>query len=218
MDGASAAVVFDLDGTLLNTLDDLADSMNAVLAASGHPVHPVEAYRFFVGDGMASLVRRALPKGRRDAAAVAAAGERMRSEYDRRWADKTRPYPGVPELLDGLAARGLRLAVLSNKPDDFTRATVARLLDRWRFDAVQGLRSDLPRKPDPTAARAMAAALGLPTGRCLYVGDSSTDMVTARGAGMFAVGAAWGFRDREELVAAGAQAIAASPAQVLELL
>ena len=213
-----AAVVFDLDGTLLDTLDDLADSMNAVLTGRGWPTHPARAYRYFVGDGMPTLVRRALPIGRRDAATVAEALEAMRAEYDRRWDARTRIYDGVAELLDELAGRALPLAVLSNKPDEFTRLTVGKLLPRWSFAAVQGLRDDVPRKPDPAGARLMAATQGWDPKRCLYVGDSSTDMVTARRAGMFAVGATWGFRDREELVASGAQAVAEAPGRVLDLL
>lgn len=212
------AVIFDLDGTLLDTLDDLADSMNAVLADGGWPSHPARAYRYFVGDGMPTLVRRALPIGHRDGATAAAALEAMRLEYGRRWDGRTRIYDGVSEMLDALLERGAQLAVLSNKPDDFTRLTVERLLARWTFAAVQGLRADVPRKPDPAGVRQMAAAMGWEPGHCLYVGDSSTDMVTARRAGMFAVGVTWGFRDREELVASGAEAVVDLPAQVLEQL
>lgn len=213
----TAAVIFDLDGTLLDTLSDLAVSMNAVLAARGFPEHPIPAYRFFVGDGMPTLARRALPIGHRDRTTAAAALEAMRVEYDGRWDAETRVYPGIGELLDALAGLPVPVAVLSNKPDDFTRLTVARLLAPWRFAAVQGLRDDLPRKPDPAGALQMAAAMGWEVGRCLFVGDSSTDMVTARRAGMFAVGVTWGFRDRDELEASGAQAVVETPDQVLDL-
>jgi len=212
------AVVFDLDGTLLDSLEDLADSMNAVLARSGHPQHPVPLYRYFVGDGMANLVRRALPEGRRDADAVGAGLEAMRAEYDRRWAAKTRPYPGVPELLDGLTRAGIPMAVFTNKPDDFAGRMVDELLAPWPFTAVLGLRPDMPRKPDPAGALAVAAKMEADPQTCLFLGDSSPDMIAARAAGMLAVGALWGFRGRHELVASGAQALVEEPPQVLGLL
>ena len=212
------AVVFDLDGTLLDSLEDLADAMNAVLARAGHPQHPVPLYRYFVGDGMANLVRRALPEGGRDAAAVGAGLEAMRSEYNRRWAAKTRPYPGVPELLDGLTRADVPMAVFTNKPDDFAGQMVGELLAPWHFTAVLGLRADMPRKPDPTGALTVAAQMKVDPDACLYLGDSSPDMIAARAAGMLAVGALWGFRGRHELVASGAQVLVEEPPQVLELL
>lgn len=210
------AIIFDLDGTLLDSLADLADSMNCVLEAAGLPTHNVEAYKRFVGDGMENLVRRALPHDRQDEADRALAA--MRAEYGRRWRDKTRPYPGIPELLDALQERSLRLAILSNKPDDFTRLIVARLLPHWRIDAVMGLRPGWPRKPDPAGALAIARDLGLPPAAFLYVGDTDTDMRTAKAAGMFAVGVLWGFRTKEELCAHGAAALIEHPLELLELL
>ncbi|MGE5599497.1 MAG: HAD family hydrolase [Bacteroidota bacterium] len=212
-----SAVLFDLDGTLLDTLDDLAASMNAVLAGRGLPGHPVEAYRHFVGDGMETLVRRALPAGS-DEAAIAASLAAMRAEYGRRWADQTRPYPGVPDMLDALAARGLPMAILSNKPDDFSRLTVERLLPRWRFRAVVGMRPGVPRKPDPAAALQIASELKIPPNQFIYLGDTGTDMCTARGAGMYAVGALWGFRTAEELRENGAARLIAAPGELLALL
>ncbi len=212
------AIVFDLDGTLLDSLEDLADSMNAVLARHGHPQHPTTAYCYFVGDGMSSLVRRALPEGGRDADAVAACLEAMRSEYDRRWAAKTRPYPGVPDLLDGLTRAGVPMAVFSNKPDDFTVLMVRELLAPWCFAAIKGLQPEVPPKPDPTGALAVAGEMGVAPDTCLFLGDSSPDMMAARAAGMLAVGALWGFRDRQELVASGAQVLVEEPSQVLDLL
>ena len=209
------AIVFDLDGTLLDTLEDLADSMNAVLAAAGCPTHPVAAYRHFVGDGIRTLVRRACPAG---SAALADGVEALRAEYGRRWRAKTKPYPGVDRLLDALAARELPFAILSNKPDDFTRLTTEALLGRWRFAAVWGVRPDVPPKPDPTGALALAAALGVSPAEILYVGDTNTDMETAVAAGMDPVGALWGFRDAAELTASGARVLVARPEDVLALL
>ena len=212
------AVLFDLDGTLLDTLEDLAVSMNAVLARHGLPQHDLASYQYHVGDGVENLVRRTLPADRRTSAFIAPCVAEMRAEYSRRWKDKTRPYPGIPELLDALVARSVRLAVLSNKPDEMTRLTVSTLLPRWRFDAVRGERAGIPRKPDPAAALDIAAELGLPAGAFLYLGDTNTDMQTAVAAGMFAVGALWGFRPAEELRASGAQALLAQPLELLKFL
>ena len=143
------AVLFDLDGTLLNTLDDLADATNAALAELGLPGHPSEAYKRFVGDGLEELVRRAMRQQSADKALLARGVELARREYGDRWAKKTRPYPGIPDLLDGLGRQGIPMAVLSNKPDEFTRLCVARLLPGWHFQVVQGATAELPRKPDP---------------------------------------------------------------------
>lgn len=212
------AVVFDLDGTLLDSLEDLADSMNQVLTREGLPVHPVDAFRYFVGDGMEMLVRRALPPDRVDPPTVARTLAAMRAEYDRRCADKTRPYPGIPELLDALTRRAVPFAVFSNKPHDAAVDLVGRLLGRWRFAAVLGARPGFPAKPDPAGALETAALLGVAPAQCLYLGDTGTDMRTARAAGMWAVGALWGFRSDAELREAGALTLAAAPADVLGLL
>ena len=142
----------------------------------------------------------------------------MRKAYERNWNVKTRPYPGIPELLDALSAHGLKMAVLSNKPHDFTLKSVEGLLPAWRFDAVIGERPPIPRKPDPSSALEIANRLGVEPARFLYLGDTATDMKTANAAGMFAVGALWGFRDAEELIAGGAVKLIAKPAELLELL
>ncbi|HEB50508.1 MAG TPA: HAD family hydrolase [Desulfobulbus sp.] len=213
-----AAAIFDLDGTLLDTLDDLAGSANRVLHAFGLPGHPVESYRYFVGEGMIRLVERILPAGRRDNAFVARVAEAFREDYGRHWKDKSRMYNGVPVMLDGLAADGVKLAILSNKPHDFTRACVRDLLPGFEFDPVFGQRPGIPRKPDPAAALEIAAILGHDPADILYLGDTATDMETAVRAGMFAVGALWGFRSREELEQSGARAVAGRPEDVLQLV
>ena len=212
------AVLFDLDGTLLDTLADLADSMNRALSRLGCPPHETDAYRYFVGDGIAEMARRALPEGSRDEQSVEKCIAAAAEEYARRWAERTRPYEGVAELLDELAARGVKMAVLSNKPDHFTKLIVSELLPHWKFQAVRGALPDVPRKPDPGAAIDLAAAMGVPPAEVLYLGDTNTDMQTAVAAGMYAVGAAWGFRSPEELTAAGAAVVISHPAELLVLL
>jgi phosphoglycolate phosphatase len=201
------AVLFDLDGTLLDTLADLADSMNAALASMDFPVHPIDAYRFFVGDGMDKLVQRVLPAAMRDDVTSTRLKTAMEEEYGRRWNAKSRPYAGVPEML-----------VLSNKPEPFTLKAVAELLPQWDFAIVRGARPDVPTKPDPTAAIEIAAQLGIDPARFLYLGDTNTDMQTAQGAGMYALGAAWGFRPGEELVQSGARRLLQKPGELLDLL
>ena len=213
-----AAAVFDLDGTLLDTLADLADSTNAALAAAGHPLHPIDAYRYFIGNGIENLVRCALPATARDDASVARAKAAMEAEYSRRWQAKTQPYAGVPELLDALSERQMPMAILSNKPQAFTRLTVDALLPRWSFHPVCGAQPNVPRKPDPAAALYIAAALGHSPEECLYLGDTDTDMQTATRAGMYALGATWGFRSGDELRRSGARDLLDAPLDLLNFL
>jgi phosphoglycolate phosphatase len=211
-------VLFDLDGTLLDTLADLAAAVNTMLAERGLPTHPVDAYRLMVGEGVETLVTRALPEDRRDSDSLAAGVKRMRQLYAEGWGDQTRPYPGIPELVAELGLRGVPRVVLSNKPDDFTRLMVAHYFPGHPFALVRGALPGTPKKPDPTAAREIAAHIGLDPGYFLYLGDSATDMRTAVSAGMFPVGAAWGFRDREEMLAAGARVIIDHPSELVGLL
>jgi len=209
------AVIFDLDGTLLDTIEDLTDSMNAVLSRLGVGQHDVKAYKLMVGDGVEVLCRRALPENLRDEQTVGRSVEAMREEYGKRWRAKTRPYDGIPDLLDGLSARSVRMAVLSNKLDDFTRKCVDQLLSRWRFDAMLGARPDVPKKPDPSGAFELAERLNVSPGEVLYVGDTGTDMRTAVSAGMYAVGALWGFRTAGELLREGARMVLRTPFDLL---
>ncbi len=212
------AVLFDLDGTLLDTLDDLAMAANRVLTSRKLPVHPVEAYRYFVGDGIRILVERILPAELRQPEIIDTAVTAFQEEYAKNWHDQSAPYPGIDRMLDRLTAEGLRLSILSNKPDAFTRLCVQRLLPRWTFDPLFGQRQGMPKKPDPAAALEIAGRLGLSPVEILYVGDTAVDMHTARAAGMDVVGVLWGFRTAEELQGAGAHCLIASPEELLPLL
>lgn len=212
------AVMFDLDGTLLNTIEDLTDAMNAMLGKHGFSAHSVDACKYFVGDGVEQFVQRALPAEHRDAATIAAVAKEYKVEYGKRWDAKTRPYDGIVPLLDALAARGLKLTVFSNKPDEFTKLTVQKFLPGVAFDAVAGAKTHVPKKPDPSGALEVALALDIKPAEFLYVGDTNTDMQTARSAGMFAVGATWGFRTPEELLSSGAQVLIDHPMDLLKLL
>jgi phosphoglycolate phosphatase len=203
------AVIFDLDGTLLNTLDDLADSMNSVLEHNHLPPHPPEAYRYFIGDGIDMLVQRALPFRVAGHDELQRLVREMKREYARRWLYRTRPYPGVPEMLSAFAAAGTAMAVLSNKPDDASQVIVQALLPNAGFQMVWGATPERPKKPDPSAALEIAARLDIPASEFLFIGDTPIDMHTARAAGMFPLGVLWGFRPAEELIGAGARMLVA---------
>jgi phosphoglycolate phosphatase len=213
------ALLFDLDGTLLDTIEDLTDSMNAALARLGFPGHSVEACKQLVGEGIEHFAASALPSEQsRNEAMVARCVRLMREEYRKRWAAKTHPYDGIAELLDALAGRGLRLAVLSNKADDFTKMMVSHFLPGWRFATVVGAKPGVARKPDPAPALRVAEELRLGPGEILFLGDTKTDMETARAAGMYPVGALWGFRSAEELLASGARNLIRRPDELLGLI
>lgn len=217
MAGKYKAVIFDLDGTLLYTLEDLADSLNRTLREEGLPTHDRDAYRFMVGNGLETLVVRAIPEGMRVAAHVRPILRKFVEIYRANQLVKTRPYPGIPEVLDELSALGLSLAVLSNKAHPNTLSVVDHFFPGV-FQAVFGLRPEVPAKPDPAGALDIAARLGLEPSDCLYLGDSNVDMETAVAAGMFPVGAAWGYRPREELIRSGAAKVIESPSELVRLI
>ena len=201
--GRPRGVIFDLDGTLADSLDDIASAMNRTLLAKGFPTHPVSAYRGFVGEGLRRLVERALPPGAesvREAFLTA-----YQADYAEHLLDETRLFPGIPPVLDALAAAGVPLAVLSNKYDVPTRRMVDALCSRWTFREVFGERPGVPRKPDPASALALADALGAPPESVAFVGDTGVALRTARAASMRPVGVLWGFRP-EEVLASGAEA------------
>ncbi len=212
------AVLFDLDGTLLNTLEDLANAVNTGLLQLGFPRHEREEYRYFVGEGREVMARLALPPANRAPDLVDRLCAIIDAEYTAHWADHTRPYPGIAAMLDEVAACGLAMAILSNKPQEFTVSNVAGLLSRWHFAVVAGSLPGRPNKPDCTRALEIAAQLQIPADAFLYLGDSGIDMQTATAAGMYPVGALWGFRDAAELNRSGARKLISQPTQLLELL
>jgi phosphoglycolate phosphatase len=214
-----AAVIFDLDGTLLDTIEDLADSMNAALTRMSLPGRTVAECKLLVGEGLDIFVRRALPESlRNDPAAAARLKELMRGEYRLRSMVKTRPYDGIPALLNELARLGLRAAVLSNKPDDATQIVIRHYFAAWTFRPVFGAREGVPPKPDPAGALEIARSWKLPPDRIAFLGDTKIDMRTATAAGMYACGALWGFRTAEELRENGADILLVRPADLLALL
>ncbi|MGP8079724.1 MAG: HAD family hydrolase [Dehalococcoidales bacterium] len=212
------AVLFDLDGTLLNTLQDVAGAVNKGLARLGFPQHSVEAYKNLIGEGRDVLALRALPENHRDADTGKKLLDLINADYAIHWADHTRPYPGIPELLDALTAGGIKITVLSNKADDLTNMCVTKLLARWHFALVAGSRPSVPNKPNPAGTLELAKQLDISPAEFLYLGDSDIDMKTAIGAGMYPIGAGWGFRSEQELLAAGAKAVIKQPEELLKYL
>lgn len=211
-------VIFDLDGTLLNTIGDLAVSCNAVLAMRGLPQHSYEDYCGFVGNGIMRLVERALPEPLRTEFTVNAVRRDFIDYYTANIDTYTKPYDGIPELVAGLAERGISLAVASNKFQAGTEKLIGRFFPDVKFAAVFGQRPDVPLKPDPTIVNEIVDVTGAAREDILYVGDSAVDMQTARAAGVRGVGCSWGFRSREELEAENPHAIIDKPEELLDLL
>jgi phosphoglycolate phosphatase len=212
------AVIFDLDGTLLDTIDDIADSMNRTLSLFGLRTHAVDRYKTFVGNGVDILVDRVLA----GTGATEKTRSAVRKMYLRTYAEwrcrKTRPYPGIVDTVRSLQAAGIVLCVLSNKPDSDTKEIVAHYFPDGVFTNVVGQKPGVPVKPDPTAANEIVAALGCDRSSILYVGDTATDMETAANAGLESVGVLWGFRGEAELASAGAATMIARPSDLLAIV
>ena len=206
------AVLFDLDGTLTDTLADIADAMNRALRLHDLPEWPVEAYRYLVGNGARVLAQRCVRDRQELSAAVR---QTYQAYYETHNLVQTKPYEGVPEMLQALVDRGIRLAVFSNKPDADTKAVVRHFFPEIPFAAVRGQVEGVPVKPDPTGALAVADEMGLAPGDFLYLGDTAVDMECALAAGMHPVGALWGFRTEEELRQSGAEHLARQPGDLL---
>jgi phosphoglycolate phosphatase len=213
-----AAVIFDLDGTLLDTIGDIADAMNCALTEAGFPARSDADYACLIGNGLTDLVERALPPAARERGNVDRVLNTMRRVYQLRMTVRTRPFEGVPMLLDGLVARGIKLAVLSNKPDPMTKEIVRIVLRKWAIDPVLGSTPLLPKKPDPASALELATRLDIPPGNIALVGDSVIDMKTALAAGMTAYGVGWGYGRTEEMMLSGVRGIARDPGDLLDML
>jgi phosphoglycolate phosphatase len=212
-----SGVLFDLDGTLLDTIDDLAESMNSVLEKHGLPQHSVDAYKYFVGEGMEILVRKSIPQNACTDDFVGVLFNEMKETYRKRWNLKTKPYDGIEDVLLSIKHAGLRIGVLSNKIHDVTCETVHYFFKQVEFDTVIGHR-DFKRKPSPDAALFVARQWGVIPERILYVGDSMVDMQTATNASMVPAGVLWGFRDKKELLENGARYILDKPLDILTIL
>lgn len=210
------AVIFDLDGTLLNTLGDLRAATNHALEVRGLPPHSMEEIRQFIGNGIRLLICRAMPEGTPEAE-IDAALDDFKAYYAAHIHDRTVPYDGIPQLLTALRKRGIKVAVLSNKIDSASQQLIEYFFP-GKTDVVFGEHVGVPRKPDPTSCRMVMQQLGVQPEQVLYVGDSGTDMQTAKNAGLYAVGVTWGFRSKEVLLEYGADILVHRPEQILQIL
>lgn len=208
------AVIFDLDGTLIDSLQDLADSGNALLQTYGYQTYPVERYRYFVGNGSRKLIERIMPPGTTPEQ-IDLALTRYKAIYAERYLNKTRPYAGMTEVLAVLKSRGIKLGVCTNKHVDAASTIVNTLFNEGTFDQLLGDKPGLKRKPDPSGVLQIAASLGVKPEEVAYLGDTMVDMLTAKNAGFYPVGVLWGFRDKAELVENGAQVLLDKPEDLL---
>lgn len=200
-------IVFDLDGTLLDTIADLADAVCFALDEYGFPPRSRAEVTGFVGNGVLKLIERALPDGSKDPETVEKVYKSFNLRYSEHCADKTRPYDGIAELLKYLKNQGIKLAVLSNKPDEFTNYLIDKFF-HGIFDKVVGSSGSTPRKPDPSGELRVISELGTVPEKTLHIGDSDTDIQTAKNAGVDIIACSWGYRTRETLKMAGAEKIA----------
>ncbi|MCX8496435.1 MAG: HAD-IA family hydrolase [Akkermansiaceae bacterium] len=210
-------LIFDLDGTLVDSLSGIAASLNHALHESMLPPHSHDAVRGFIGNGARVLIQRGSPAGSADSL-IEVVEQAFKAHYDLHWPSGTIAYDGITNLLEILQRHGHPLAVLSNKPHSFTEAMVARLFPTIRFAMVLGQYAGIPHKPDPTGALEIAATLGLAPAQCCIIGDSTMDIETALNAGMRAVAVTWGFHDRERLIATGATSLADDPAALMAMI
>ena len=212
------AVIFDLDGTLADSIADIADSMNRILQHYGFPMHDYDAYKYFVGKGLKNLAIATLPETNRDEATVEACFNALMIDYRKNYINKTKLYDGVGELLSWLAKNNFKLAVLSNKADEIVQPICEVLLKGCCFDIILGVTEQFPRKPSPDAAVFIAKEWGIAPECILYLGDTGIDMQTANAAGMESVGVTWGFRTEQELRENGAKTIIHHPMKLVEII
>ena len=209
-------VIFDLDGTLLDSIEDIASSMNKVLESLQLPTHKIEDYKHFVGGGVDILVENALSNQSKEIKDEVT--KRFKIEYDGKLHSKTLPYDGIYELLDGLKKLDINLAVLSNKPHEFTVSYVNHFFKNYNFKEIHGQKKDVPKKPDPKAALDIVKCLDSSCENTYFIGDTKIDMQTAKSANMTAIGVLWGFRDEKELRDFGADFIVSNPLEILKII
>ena len=211
-------IIFDLDGTLVNSIEDIADSMNTVLKQHYFPTHDIKTYQQLLGNGLKNLVSVSLPKNSRDDKLINSCLNLMIELYRNNCTNKTKPYNGIINLLDILVSHQLKIAILSNKADELTKKIVLNLFPNYNFDFVSGLIDEATKKPNPSVALQISKKLNIPPNQIIFVGDSSVDIKTATNAGMYAVGVTWGYRTKEELTANGANYILNHPLDLTNIL
>lgn len=210
-------VIFDLDGTLVNSLEDIADAMNKVLINLNYPAHSYESYQYFIGSGLRNLVSKSLPETHNDENNIDRCYQLMIEDYSDNCTSKTKAYDGIAELLDYLVLQDIKLSVFSNKSDELTKKITAHLFPNI-FDPIVGLRIEELKKPNPQEAIAISKSLGLSADEMIFIGDSGIDMQTAANANMLAVGVLWGYRPEDELITAGAKYVLTNPMDLIPIL
>lgn len=211
------AVMFDLDGTLVNSLYDLANAVNFCLEAEGFKTHSVEQYKQFIGNGVYKLIERSLPQTHRTPEQINAVKDKYLQHYKQHCSDDTVCYDGIKELVASLRAKGIKLAVITNKGQETADMVVKKLFGN-EFSFVIGQNDETPLKPDPKSAKFVMEKLGFRSKECLFVGDSGVDMQTALNAGAIPIGVLWGFREKQELIENGAEYTVEYPARILEII
>ncbi len=209
------AIIFDLDGTLLDTLEDIAISCNHVLEHFGTAPLEVKEYKELLGQGASKLVQDLLPtlsKQEHENALVV-----FEKHYTKQFTKHTKMYENINKMLTFFQVRGIKMAILSNKPNSFTKKCVTKYLNKWDFSAVYGIREGVPRKPDPAGAYEILKELQVEPSECLFVGDMNIDMMTANSAGIASIGVLWGFSDEENLASHGADFIVNNPEDIIHL-
>lgn len=211
------AIIFDLDGTLIDSLEDIAVCMNQVLEELNIPSHKIEDYKYFVGGGISILVDNALDKNT-DEETKELVTERFKVVYDQKLHEKTKPYEGIYELLDELVKLDFQIGILSNKPHEFTIEYAKNLFSKYNMQEIHGQKKEIPKKPDPIAAINIAKSFNTPCEEVYFVGDTMVDMQTAVNAKMIGIGVLWGFRDKNELMSNGATFVVEHPLDILDIV
>jgi phosphoglycolate phosphatase len=210
-------IIFDLDGTLVDSLEDISDAMNIVLKGINHPTHTYEEYQYFIGSGLRNLVTKALPTPDANENQIDLCYDLMIEVYSKACTNKTKPYDGIIELLDYLKAQNIKLSVFSNKSDDLTKEITATIFPNY-FESSVGLTTEPLKKPNPIKALEIAEKMGFKPEEILFIGDSDIDMETATNAKMNAVGVLWGYRSKEDLLSSGAKYILEKPSDLIAIL
>ncbi|MDX1828195.1 MAG: HAD family hydrolase [Lutibacter sp.] len=211
-------VIFDLDGTLINSVEDIADAMNVMLKQNDLPTHNLKTYEQFLGSGIRDLLKKAVAKKSNEKEFMDTCWNEMIAIYTSNCTNKTKPYNGIINLLDTLVSQKIEMAILTNKADHLAKKIVAELFPTYNFEAVIGLTNEEAKKPNPVTAIQISKKFNLNPNEIVFVGDSGIDMQTATNAGMFAVGVAWGYRDKNELIANGAKFILNHPSDLFKIL
>lgn len=211
------AILFDLDGTLVNSLDDLANACNYALRCNNFPVHETEAYKYFVGNGIPKLIERILPENNRDAETKAKVSDKFYEYYSVHYADNTSVYAGLPEVVNAIKKLGIKVAVVTNKADGPAKEVINRVMPNT-FDLVYGQREGIPTKPDPTLTLMAMKELGVKPDECIFIGDSGMDVATGVNSGAVPVGVLWGFRKADELEQNGARYLIDAPEKLLDII